>query len=62
MLIITLAFFLITGEVLLNDLLSPRHSVAPAHREIMADRMSDRTVVLGNEVSRLGQIDFRRQG
>jgi hypothetical protein len=34
-------------EVLFNDLLSPTQFVATAHGEIMADRMSDRTIAMG---------------
>src|ERR1019366_682842 len=51
-----------TGEVLLNDLLSPREAVASAHEEIMACRMSDRTVAKRSEISKMERIDFRHRG
>ncbi len=49
------------GEVLLNDLLSPRETVASAHEEIMACRMSARTVAKGSEISKMERIDFRHR-
>ena len=51
-----------TIEVLFNDLLPSRKSIAPAHGEIMACRMSDRTVAMGSEISKMERIDFRHQG
>jgi hypothetical protein len=48
------------------DPLCSSKRVAPAHEGIIADRMSDRRLAMGSEVSRLlrllGGVDFQKQG
>jgi hypothetical protein len=47
-------------EIFLDNLLSPRESISAAHREIMADETSDRTVAKRIKDGKIREIDFRR--